>query len=274
MLDHYYTPRDPVPLPLSLSPAGADAVMGSNISNSGAALSDTVLGSALSDTVSVFARVPRTAPQLVDLVFDCDDDDDDDSDSGSDDGYVSVILRALVRPAPPPPGPRRIAGARRVARAVTAPFPQVPVQGFPEAAAGAPLASPFPQVATGVAEAAPQLGWAARDSLPTWTPTQPATSTWGPTWTPAPPAAASPREELFQSITATPGLRGSSFEELRLETYRQSLIATGSARPPDARFGAGIPPAFRPHTHVAPRGNINSTDADVGMEDDVHMSDA
>ncbi|KAJ7496549.1 hypothetical protein FB451DRAFT_1208056 [Mycena latifolia] len=56
-----------------------------------------------------------------------------------------------------------------------------------------------------------------------------------------------PEGEVFQSITAIPGLESTSFEELRLETYLQSLIATGTARPQPAFVPAlVIPPAFSP----------------------------
>ncbi|KAJ6488200.1 hypothetical protein C8R47DRAFT_510267 [Mycena vitilis] len=54
-----------------------------------------------------------------------------------------------------------------------------------------------------------------------------------------------PAGELFQSITAIPGLESTSFEELRLETYLQSLVATGTARPQPAFARSGvIPPGF------------------------------
>ncbi|KAJ7286820.1 hypothetical protein C8J57DRAFT_1652119 [Mycena rebaudengoi] len=53
-----------------------------------------------------------------------------------------------------------------------------------------------------------------------------------------------PRER-YQSITAIPGLGSTNFEELRLETYMQSLVATGTARPhPAFSPAAVIPPAF------------------------------
>ncbi|KAH7919089.1 hypothetical protein BV22DRAFT_1041231 [Leucogyrophana mollusca] len=52
---------------------------------------------------------------------------------------------------------------------------------------------------------------------------------------------------VFQSITATPGVSAWSFEELRAECYSQSLVATGSAPravPQGAPSWMVIPPAF------------------------------
>lgn len=55
---------------------------------------------------------------------------------------------------------------------------------------------------------------------------------------------------IFLSISATPGLRSWSFEELRTECYLQSRLATGVA-PRAVPLGAPswmiIPPAFTPH---------------------------
>ncbi|KAG2142272.1 uncharacterized protein EDB93DRAFT_1252330 [Suillus bovinus] len=56
--------------------------------------------------------------------------------------------------------------------------------------------------------------------------------------------------DIFQSISATPGLRSWSFEELRTECYSQSRLATGVA-PRAVPLGAPswmiIPPAFTPY---------------------------
>ncbi|KAG1742489.1 hypothetical protein EDB19DRAFT_1701367 [Suillus lakei] len=55
---------------------------------------------------------------------------------------------------------------------------------------------------------------------------------------------------IFQSISATPGLRSWSFEELRTECYSQSRLATGCAPravPPGASSWMIIPPAFTPY---------------------------
>ncbi|KAG2153392.1 hypothetical protein DEU56DRAFT_483359 [Suillus clintonianus] len=55
---------------------------------------------------------------------------------------------------------------------------------------------------------------------------------------------------IFQSISATPGLRSWSFEELRTECYSQSRLATGYAPravPPGAPSWMIIPPAFNPY---------------------------
>lgn len=55
---------------------------------------------------------------------------------------------------------------------------------------------------------------------------------------------------IFQSISATPGLRSWSFEELRTECYSQSRLATGVAPravPPGAPSWMIIPPAFTPY---------------------------
>ncbi|KAG1879811.1 hypothetical protein F4604DRAFT_534863 [Suillus subluteus] len=56
--------------------------------------------------------------------------------------------------------------------------------------------------------------------------------------------------DIFQSISATPGLRSWSFEELRTECYSQSRLATGAAPqavPPGAPSWMIIPPAFTPY---------------------------
>ncbi|KAG1851342.1 hypothetical protein DFJ58DRAFT_427026 [Suillus subalutaceus] len=56
--------------------------------------------------------------------------------------------------------------------------------------------------------------------------------------------------DIFQSISATPGLRSWSFEELRTECYSQSRLATGAAPqavPPGAPSWTIIPPAFTPY---------------------------
>ncbi|KAF7288440.1 hypothetical protein HMN09_01396700 [Mycena chlorophos] len=176
MLDHYYTPRDRDPPP-------TQDLMSVNVGRD--------------SKPQLFA--PRTVVDLTSLsldqipfAFDCDSDEDDE-DSGSDDGYVSTLLR-LQRSLPLVVGPRKIAGARRVARAVSS-----------------------PAVAT----------TATTHSMEVET---------------------TPEGEMFHSITAIPGLQTTSFEELRLETYMQSLIATGSARPQPAYTPAVvIPPAFSPH---------------------------
>ncbi|KIY52420.1 hypothetical protein FISHEDRAFT_55931 [Fistulina hepatica ATCC 64428] len=65
--------------------------------------------------------------------------------------------------------------------------------------------------------------------------------------------------EIFQSITAIPGLRSQSFEELRVDCYLQSMIATG-ARPKPVELltnrGTVIPPTFAPfHEDIAFMGD-------------------
>jgi len=58
--------------------------------------------------------------------------------------------------------------------------------------------------------------------------------------------------EVYQSITCTQGIGDKSFEELRLECYRQSMVATG--RPPQpVHRRIVIPPAFTP-LHVQEQG--------------------
>ncbi|KAJ6533980.1 hypothetical protein DFH09DRAFT_1405742 [Mycena vulgaris] len=201
MLDHYYTPRDApapqdLPRPIAYDPT-YDAVQGK-------------------------PRPPRAAIvdlstlDLEHLAFDCDSG----SESGSDDGYVSTLQRMQrAMPAPVPVTPRRIAGARRVARAVSTPQPV--------------------REGMGVMEVEVEGVEAVR------------------TGTEARARRRAPEGEVFQSITAIPGLECTSFEELRLETYLQSLIATGTARPQPAFAPAlVIPPAFSPpfcewDTHAA-----------------------
>ncbi|KAF8161835.1 hypothetical protein K438DRAFT_2025742 [Mycena galopus ATCC 62051] len=62
-----------------------------------------------------------------------------------------------------------------------------------------------------------------------------------------------------ESIAAIPGLESASFEELRLETYRQSRVAIGTARPQ---------PAFAPAVVIPPPSPRN-----VEMVDDVEVQD-
>ncbi|KAJ6497365.1 hypothetical protein C8R45DRAFT_982673 [Mycena sanguinolenta] len=192
MLDHYYTPRDDLdallPIPSNPIPTPPDADIAAKPRAPG---------------VRVIDLSALALEQLV--AFDCDTDDSD-TESGSDDGYVSTLMR-IQRALPPPT--RKIAGARRVARAVSAPVPTMRtaavVEGHGEGDADAGM-----EVDSGA-----QGRRAAREG------------------------------ELFQSITAIPGLQGASFEELRLETYRQSLAATGTARPqPALAPPLVIPPAF------------------------------
>ncbi|KAJ7796534.1 hypothetical protein B0H14DRAFT_2914718 [Mycena olivaceomarginata] len=131
------------------------------------------------------------------------------TDTPRHDGYVSTLLR-IQRAAVPAVLPRKIAGARRVARAASAP-------------------QPMRSTSTGSID-----------------------------------------DELFQSITAIPWPESTSFEELRLEIYRQSLIATGTARPQPA-FAPPlvIPPAFAPQ--FVERADV---DADADSDSDVEMGDA
>lgn len=157
MLDHYYTPRDAlIPLPdphLAL------------------ALTPPLLPSAADKPLPPRAAVvDLSALSLEQLAFDCDSA----SDSGSDDGYVSTLLRiqrtlpvSTSASASAPATPRKIAGARRVARAVSSPGPQLHLQPAPQLQMDV-------EVAAGV--------------------------------------AAGPEGELFQSITAIPGLESTSFE--------------------------------------------------------------
>ncbi|KAI0919105.1 hypothetical protein AcW1_003433 [Taiwanofungus camphoratus] len=61
--------------------------------------------------------------------------------------------------------------------------------------------------------------------------------------------------DVFQSISCSPGIRGWSFEELRLECYRISLVATGQLPRPvaaeDPRW-AIIPPIYTPFVQHPP----------------------
>ncbi|KIJ66146.1 hypothetical protein HYDPIDRAFT_27332 [Hydnomerulius pinastri MD-312] len=52
--------------------------------------------------------------------------------------------------------------------------------------------------------------------------------------------------DYYQSITATEGLSSWSFEELRVECYAQSLVATGNTPCPVSQLKHAIPPAFVP----------------------------
>ncbi|KAJ7796509.1 hypothetical protein B0H14DRAFT_2914615, partial [Mycena olivaceomarginata] len=213
MLEHYYTPRD---LSDGLLQPGAD--------NGHPILTDLTKPRANgTDTPAV---VDLSALALV--AFDCDDSD---SESGSDDGYVSTLLR-IQRAAVPAVLPRKIAGARRVARAASAP-------------------QPMRSTSTGSIDVDFDF------DTPTTNGNAPRTASEG---------------ELFQSITVIPGLESTSFEELRLEIYRQSLIATGTARPQPA-FAPPlvIPPAFAPQ--FVERADVD-TERDVDSDSDVEMGDA
>ncbi|KAJ7099301.1 hypothetical protein B0H15DRAFT_819808 [Mycena belliarum] len=191
MLDHYYTPRDaaPGPDPRTLLPRMTMDFDRGPFDSDG----PTNTG-ASGKTLPPRGAVVDLRTLDLELVFDCDSG----SESGSDDGYVSTLQR-LQRTLPSsPPAPRKIAGARRVARAVSAPQTVL----MPDVEATAAGAGPRARIHT-------------------------------------------PEGEVFQSITAIPGLECTSFEELRLETYMQSLVATGTARPQPAFAPAlVIPPAF------------------------------
>ncbi|KAJ7286765.1 hypothetical protein C8J57DRAFT_1652019 [Mycena rebaudengoi] len=145
--------------------------------------------------------IPRTAPTFVDLDLGrlAFDSDDEGSGSGSDsDGYVSVLQRARAQLSP-----RRIAGTRRVSRAVSSPQPIAVVSP--------PKMQAPPTAPVAFMRLDPQT----------------------------------PAYEVFQSIT--PGYGSTSFEELRVETYLQSLVATGTARPEPASSRADVfLPRFTP----------------------------
>jgi hypothetical protein len=76
-------------------------------------------------------------------------------------------------------------------------------------------------------------------------------------------------DSLFASSLFSPHLHFTP-QELRLEIYRQSLIATGTARPQPA-FAPPlvIPPAFAPQ--FVERSDV---DADADSDSDVEMGDA
>ncbi|KAJ7189026.1 hypothetical protein C8R46DRAFT_1341642 [Mycena filopes] len=207
MLDHYYTPRDLPPL------ASSDGDPGVVAAPTVDPFPGTKLGLGLGVDRVDRDRDRKAQPRdtilhdlrVLDdftLEFDCDSGSEDES--GSDDGYVSTLLR-LQRQRAAAQGqelglgtPRKIAGARRVARAVSSPR--------------ALTTAPLPAADAGKSK------------------NKSKTKSEG---------------EVFQSITATPGLESTSFEELRLETYLQSLVATGTARPQPAFCPAVvIPPAF------------------------------
>ncbi|KAE9407213.1 hypothetical protein BT96DRAFT_914807 [Gymnopus androsaceus JB14] len=85
-----------------------------------------------------------------------------------------------------------------------------------------------------------------------------------------------PAPQVFQSITALPNMSGGSFEELRVECYAQSYIATGAPPPPSTplsvdAFGGfqreqHFPPTFRPYIVANPALHLDSTQ-DVQMMD-------
>ncbi|KAF9563515.1 hypothetical protein CPC08DRAFT_816599 [Agrocybe pediades] len=67
--------------------------------------------------------------------------------------------------------------------------------------------------------------------------------------------------EVFQSITAKPGLQHVSFEELRCECYLQSLIATkNTPQPVDPQWPNVFPPLFNAHKVVTLEEEEESAD--------------
>ncbi|KAJ7312806.1 hypothetical protein DFH08DRAFT_896627, partial [Mycena albidolilacea] len=139
------------------------------------------------------------------LAFDCDDSD---SESGSD-GYVSTLLR-IQRAAVPAVLPRKIAGARRVARAASAP-------------------QPMRSTSTGSIDVDFDF------DTPTTNGNAPRTASEG---------------ELFQSITVIPGLESTSFEvrcvAFSLSTVQSLRRERHRATQPAFAPPLVIPPAFAP----------------------------
>ncbi|KDQ56352.1 hypothetical protein JAAARDRAFT_48259 [Jaapia argillacea MUCL 33604] len=80
--------------------------------------------------------------------------------------------------------------------------------------------------------------------------------------------------EVFQSITCTPGLREKSFEELRVECYFQTTIATGRhPLPVDPQHPRNaIPPAYIPFKSAYETGGTDERPKVVGGGPDVLMS--
>ncbi|KAJ7744650.1 hypothetical protein B0H16DRAFT_1559720 [Mycena metata] len=224
MLDHYYTPRD-----MPLDDVEVASLQDGEAIFPLAGTSNLPLDSK-SNLEKQNARTTRARPPRPQRLHPRDE-------SGSDDGYVSTLLRLqrqrnslLARGVQDVMGlglgapERKIAGARRVARAVSAP------QAVPRA-----LVEDAGVGATREVQGARKL-----------------------------------EGEIFQSITAIPGLESMSFEELRLETYLQSLIATGTARPQPAFCAAlVIPPAFSAQFCEAQDGEEDGEgeDGDVDMGD-------
>ncbi|KAJ7033497.1 hypothetical protein C8F04DRAFT_1396098 [Mycena alexandri] len=241
MLDHYYTPRD---LPLDDVAVGVASLQDEEPIFPLAGTSNLSLDSKKNglekDALRPRDTILHDLRVLTDftLEFDCDSGSEDES--GSDDGYVSTLLRLqrqrnnlLARGVNDVVGlglgtpERKIAGARRVARAVSSP------QAVPRAM--------VEDIGVGVA-------------------TQDVQGT------------RKLEGEVFQSITAIPGLESMSFEELRLETYLQSLIATGTARPQPAFCAAlVIPPAFSAQFCEAQEEDGDGEDGDG--DGDVEMGD-
>ncbi|KAJ7646000.1 hypothetical protein DFH06DRAFT_581439 [Mycena polygramma] len=197
MLDHYYTPRDnqdfsALPFPRHLDQHDPRALPATT-SMSSMSMLDVDLAAKPRHPAHAHATVvDLSALALEQLVaFDCDSG----SESGSDDGYVSTLLRMQRAPLPSPgASPRKIAGARRVARAVSAPQPQTPTQaravGFVGMGVG-PMMEVDPDAPadlfTGATDTHANTGFRTQMTK-------------------------APEGELFQSITAIPGLESTSFE--------------------------------------------------------------
>ncbi|KAH9922589.1 hypothetical protein B0H21DRAFT_826966 [Amylocystis lapponica] len=80
------------------------------------------------------------------------------------------------------------------------------------------------------------------------------------------------RPEIFQSISCTGTLCEKSFEEMRVESYNMSHVATGHPpRPVDQYGGVVMPPSYRPF--VDDDMNAAARRADAAKQD-VAMADA
>ncbi|KAJ7478659.1 hypothetical protein B0H11DRAFT_2028166 [Mycena galericulata] len=181
MLDHYYTPRD-LPAP-DMNNDHSNAILDVDIAGPD-------VGKPHPPRMGMGIDLRALSLEQLCVAFDCDDDDEDeDGRAGSDDGYVSTLLRLQRQCAPALP--RRIAGARRVARAVSAPQQQqrvvmeeVDMEGGVDKSQDKGGRTRDPRVRPGHRQAKAQ----------------------------AQGGRSTPEGELFQSITAIPGLESTSFE--------------------------------------------------------------
>ncbi|KAJ7194819.1 hypothetical protein GGX14DRAFT_677884 [Mycena pura] len=260
MLDHYYTPRD---LPSQqMIPNACPMDLLTEF--------DTPVGSATGKPLPPRAAVvDLSALDLDQLAFDCDSG----SESGSDDGYVSTLLR-IQRSVSLVPTPRKIAGARRVARAVSSPRPvragmvvdvEVQVQSQARTSGrSTPEGELFQSItaipgleSTSFEVCVSLLSTIGHCLLSAILPAK----EWrliGDMIVTVLHIAPYPRI-LAPTTPCLPAL------ELRLETYLQSLIATGTARPQ---------PAFAPALVIPPTFSTPFCDCDKdAAKRDVEMED-
>lgn len=82
-----------------------------------------------------------------------------------------------------------------------------------------------------------------------------------------------PLPEVYHTINCAPELRNKSLEELRVECYQQSQVATREPPKPVDNGMGGIPPSFYPWRDtggslIYPAGQVELSVQDVSMDVD------